>query len=1505
MMRRLNLRQLFFSVLFSVITVSSLSAQQLGETDVILQGFYWNTNPGDINSNNGVWWDTLANAATELSNSGFKTVWTPPANKGFVGVYDMGYGTYDYYDFGSFDQKGAIRTRHGNTSQLQAMIDALHQQGLNVMADVVLNHRGGAEATQIEDCDDGGGLEMRFTEFRPASNRLPADAPHFHPNSFPGHCDLSGPYHDRVFFEDICYFSGLDQVLDGSVTDDGWYHGPHNLGIMGDSLIVWGRYLLDVMGFDELRLDAVKHIEPGFLAPFLAEMGQGEQPFAVGELFDGDVNTLKSYRDQVESFNTTFGAGSKDANLAIFDFALRYALRDMANGGGGFDMWNLNSSGLRFNPNGGLPGEDIVTFVENHDVDRIGWVVVDCNDPTATHQIGSTCLKFSQDSGHDPVFTNKHMAYAYIMAAEGRPSVFYKDWFWFGLDEEIKWQMALRSGTATGGSAPIQNLNPFFVSGNGGDLFVLNRYKNNNQGGLVLAMNDNTGAEFAAFVDTPFQDEELKDYSDAYLFFQTTVFNDTRCFVKAGPSNYAWYAPTGQYPQPPGEAPSSFTLGNHIGAKLHFVTIRAEDAAQLIVNGAPIALGDEIAILPMETDDAVGLGRIGQSFRWDGVHDVIIEVLGGGNAFEAKGGLLNGAGFRVAVYDQSAGEMVIADNVTFASSGTDFDFSAKRPGSRGGTTPFSLTTNHGSQTYNVGGISLITALEAGCDAPTASCTNTSIGLNAMGQATLNAGQVDAGSTTDCDLQSLTVSPNTFNCGQIGGNTVTLTITDVNDLSATCTAQVAVADGIGPDITCPMDISVSLDGSCQFTLPDYTNMGVVMDNCDAGLPVTQMPMPGTVISSNTQITLMTVDISENPGSCSFYVNVADNQPPSLTCPGNQLELPNGNCQAFLSDYTPMAVLSDNCDGAPFITQNPSPSTEIIGQTTVTLETSDMSGNSTSCSFSVSIEDNTPPGIVCPADQSETFDMNCSFTLTDYTSMATATDNCDAMPSISQMPIAGTAISENTTVVLTVTDAATNTATCSFSVTLEDDTKPSITCPGDIEVGTDSELCSATVLIPTPLSVSDNCTANPELDFRYRMNDGVNAPGGWSSWQESTHIILDLGRWQVQWRATDEAGNSKRCSFFIEVQDDEPPLAACQDLTVEFNGENSRLIQSGEVWDEMNSTDNCDEVSLLGFTPAEVNCGQIGQIVPVLLTVEDDAGNTGQCTAMITVDGLPCGWSAPPGGINCFPNEADYNPTSESFSVTSDGCYDPSYYSNTDSHGFAGMELCGNGEIIAQVTQVDGSGWAGISIREDLSASAKMIQLSIDGTFLTKREMRLSTGGIAFNHLFATQGKNWLRLTRNGNTFGAYHSLDGINWSAVIIANIPMTSCIEVGLITENGTPTGSVTGTFSDVMVAGYNGNLTAPAPQPDIALETFSTDWSVYPNPTTGEVVVQLTKPINKRGQVQVYNNLGQVVKTIDLGVLASPVQQLDLSGREAGIYLFRLQINGQDEGSRRVVLMK
>ena len=108
----------------------------------LLQSFHWYT-PAD-----GSWWNQLTQQIQDLANLGFTALWLPPAYKGAAGSWDVGYGVYDMYDLGEFDQKGSVRTKYGTRDQYLAIIQAAHQAGLQVYADMVFNHRGGADATE-------------------------------------------------------------------------------------------------------------------------------------------------------------------------------------------------------------------------------------------------------------------------------------------------------------------------------------------------------------------------------------------------------------------------------------------------------------------------------------------------------------------------------------------------------------------------------------------------------------------------------------------------------------------------------------------------------------------------------------------------------------------------------------------------------------------------------------------------------------------------------------------------------------------------------------------------------------------------------------------------------------------------------------------------------------------------------------------------------------------------------------------------------------------------------------------------------------------------------------------------------------------------------------------------------------------------------------------------------------------------------------------------------------
>ena len=108
---------------------------------VMIQYFEWNL------ADDGKHWERLKNDAAHLKEIGVSAVWIPPAYKGtFSG--DVGYGAYDLWDLGEFNQKGTVRTKYGTKEELIDAINELHKYGINVYLDAVLNHKGGADETE-------------------------------------------------------------------------------------------------------------------------------------------------------------------------------------------------------------------------------------------------------------------------------------------------------------------------------------------------------------------------------------------------------------------------------------------------------------------------------------------------------------------------------------------------------------------------------------------------------------------------------------------------------------------------------------------------------------------------------------------------------------------------------------------------------------------------------------------------------------------------------------------------------------------------------------------------------------------------------------------------------------------------------------------------------------------------------------------------------------------------------------------------------------------------------------------------------------------------------------------------------------------------------------------------------------------------------------------------------------------------------------------------------------
>ncbi|MCB0431409.1 MAG: HYR domain-containing protein [Flavobacteriales bacterium] len=489
---------------------------------------------------------------------------------------------------------------------------------------------------------------------------------------------------------------------------------------------------------------------------------------------------------------------------------------------------------------------------------------------------------------------------------------------------------------------------------------------------------------------------------------------------------------------------------------------------------------------------------------------------------------------------------------------------------------------------------------------------------------------------NCGTPTVTQSPaaGTILSGAGTTQVVTITATDAASNATQCSFTITVKDTIKPQLTCPGNQPVYADASCQGSLPDFTGLATVSDNC--GSPtVTQSPSIGTVVTSDVTVTLTATDGSGNFVTCSFTALFVDSTAPAITCPGNQTLIASNNCDASLPDYTSMVTVTDNCDGAPSLTQSPAAGTTISSSTTVTMSSTDASGNTATCTFQVTLQDTTSPVISCPGNQTVYANAFCTAFLPDYRGLGTATDNCDGSPTISQSPSPGTLISSHTMVTLTATDASSNTSQCSFQVVFIDTVPPVITCPGTQTVPGDAS-CQGTIGDYTSLaSAYDACGGTPSI---------TQSPASGTSFSGSITVTLT---------ATDDNSNTSSCTFTVMASDTTPPLVTCPgNQTIYANSSCQAALP--DFTSLATTSDQCGGTPVVTQSPAPGT--MVSSHTLVTLTSTDGSGNSNQCTFQaIFVDTVPpviaCpGTQTVPGNASCQGVLGDYT----SLATASDAC-----------------------------------------------------------------------------------------------------------------------------------------------------------------------------------------------------------------------------------------------------------
>jgi alpha-amylase len=363
----------------------------------MFQYFHWYI-PTD-----GSLWKQVAEDAAHLAQLGINSVWLPPMYKGKEGGMSSGYDVYDVFDLGEFDQKGSVRTKYGTKEELLNAIRVLHEHGLQVYADIVLNHKGGAD--EIERIS-----VMRVDpEDRNQFTSEPFDIDAFTKFTFPGRQDkYSNFIWDHTCFTGVDYAHDLGETAIFTIRNeygDGWEEvidtekGNYDYLMFADiefrnpsvreELKKWGAWLLQETGVDGVRIDAVKHISPAFYNEWLDHL-RGIKPdlFAVGEYWaPGELPLLLRYIDATEG------------RMSLFDASLHHAFYHASLEGKDYDLRTILQDSLV-----SVKPELAVTVVDNHDTQPL------------------QALEAPVENWFKP------LAYALILLREGGyPCVFYPD----------------------------------------------------------------------------------------------------------------------------------------------------------------------------------------------------------------------------------------------------------------------------------------------------------------------------------------------------------------------------------------------------------------------------------------------------------------------------------------------------------------------------------------------------------------------------------------------------------------------------------------------------------------------------------------------------------------------------------------------------------------------------------------------------------------------------------------------------------------------------------------------------------------------------------------------------------------------------------------------------------------------------------------------------------------------------------------------------------------------
>ncbi|MES2332665.1 MAG: LamG-like jellyroll fold domain-containing protein [Bacteroidota bacterium] len=492
-------------------------------------------------------------------------------------------------------------------------------------------------------------------------------------------------------------------------------------------------------------------------------------------------------------------------------------------------------------------------------------------------------------------------------------------------------------------------------------------------------------------------------------------------------------------------------------------------------------------------------------------------------------------------------------------------------------------------------------------------------------------------------------------------------TDVAHNFSECVQTITVQDATKPIITCPGDVTVN----CQDdNSSSATGVATATDNCagSANIAITQSDVstyssdPSNVLHYNYVITRTwrATDIAGNYSECVQTITVQDITKPVITCPGDVTV----NCQDDnSSSATGVATATDNCAGSANIaitqsdasTYSSDPSNVLHYNYTITRtwKATDIAGNYSECVQTITVQDITKPVITCPGNVT----VNCQDdNSSSATGVATATDNCAGSANIAITQSDASTYSSDPSNVLhynytitrtwKATDIAGNYSECVQTITVQDITKPVITCSGDVTVNCQDDNTSAATGVAT---ATDNCAGSANIAIT--QSDASTYSSDPSNVLHYNYTITRT------WKATDIAGNYSECVQTITVQDITKPVITCPgNITVNCQNNNSSSATGVAT-----ATDNCAGSANIAITQSDAstyssdpsNVLHYNYVITRTWRATDVAHNYSECVQTITVQDVTKPVITCPGNVtvNCQDNNTS---TATGVATATDNC-----------------------------------------------------------------------------------------------------------------------------------------------------------------------------------------------------------------------------------------------------------